>query len=113
MGLFKRQMEEDEERGRSSGGDKHVCVEHVEDEALKSLIAEHASATPCSYCGRGGTQLEGRPGIPSILAFACSASTRRKSVVEGVAGYDPTVMATRNDMQRRVSVLTAELDGET
>jgi hypothetical protein len=52
VSLTKRQMEEDEERGWSSGGDKHVCAEHVEDEALVTLIAENASSRPCSYCGR-------------------------------------------------------------
>jgi hypothetical protein len=52
VGLVKRQMEEDDERGWSSGGDKHVCAEHAGDEVLRSLIAEHASATTCSYCGR-------------------------------------------------------------
>jgi hypothetical protein len=55
VSLVKRQMEEDEERGWSSGGDKHVCAEHVEDDALERLIAENASATPCSYCGREGS----------------------------------------------------------
>jgi hypothetical protein len=59
VGLIKRQMEEDEGRGWSSGGDKHVCAEHVEDDALAQLIAESASATPCSYCGReGGAPLD-------------------------------------------------------
>jgi hypothetical protein len=47
-------MEEDEERGWSSGGDKYVCAEHVEDYALELLIEESASPTPCTYCGREG-----------------------------------------------------------
>lgn len=55
MGLIKRQIEEDEERGWSSGGNKHVCAAHVEDAALAKLIAEHASSTRCSYCGREGS----------------------------------------------------------
>lgn len=54
MGFIKRQMEEDDERGWSSGGDKYVCAEHVEDYALERLIEENASPTPCSYCGREG-----------------------------------------------------------
>jgi hypothetical protein len=53
--MIKRQMEEDEEQGWSSGGNKHVCAEHVEDDALARLIAESASPTPCSYCGREGS----------------------------------------------------------
>jgi hypothetical protein len=51
MSLTKRRMEEAEERGWRSGGDKYVCAEHVEDDALERLIAESASATSCSYCG--------------------------------------------------------------
>src|SRR5579863_522995 len=47
-------MEEDEERGWSSGGDKYVCAEHVEDDVLITLIAENTSSTPCSHCGREG-----------------------------------------------------------
>ena len=54
MSLTKRRMEEDEERGWRSGGDKYVCAEHVEDDALVRLIAENTSATECSYCGREG-----------------------------------------------------------
>lgn len=52
MSQTKRQIEGDEERGWSSGGDKYVCAEHVEDDALARLIVENASPTPCSYCGR-------------------------------------------------------------
>ncbi len=59
VSLIKRQMEEDEERGWSSGGDKHVCAVHVNDYALARLIAEHASVTQCTYCGReGGAPLD-------------------------------------------------------
>src|SRR5450759_5559422 len=59
VSLIKRQMDEAEERGWSSGGDKHVSAEHVEDDALAQLITESASAAPCSYCGReGGAPLD-------------------------------------------------------
>lgn len=54
MSLTKRQMEEDEERGWSSGGDKYVCPDHVEDYALERLIEENASPTACTYCGHEG-----------------------------------------------------------
>jgi hypothetical protein len=47
-------MEEDEERGWSSGGNKDVCARHVEDYALERLIEENASTTSCTYCGREG-----------------------------------------------------------
>jgi HEPN/RES N-terminal domain 1 len=52
MGLAKRQMEEDEERGWSSVGEKWCCADHVEDDALGALIADEATSTVCSYCGR-------------------------------------------------------------
>jgi hypothetical protein len=52
VSLTKGQMEEDEERGWSSGGNKYVCAEHVEDDALVTLITENTWPTPCSYCGR-------------------------------------------------------------
>jgi hypothetical protein len=51
VSLIKRQMEEDEERGWSSGSDKYVCADHVEDDALIRLIAENTSSAQCSYCG--------------------------------------------------------------
>lgn len=50
MGMAKRQMEEDEERGWSSVGEKWCCADHVEDEALETLIAAEAISTTCSYC---------------------------------------------------------------
>jgi hypothetical protein len=50
--MAKRQMEDDEERGWSSGGEKWVCPAHVEDEALERLIADSATSTSCSYCDR-------------------------------------------------------------
>jgi hypothetical protein len=56
MGLVKRQLEEDWERGWSSGGDKYVCDIHVEDEALVRLIGATAESTTCSYCDRTGTE---------------------------------------------------------
>lgn len=52
MGLAKRQLEEDWERGWSSGGDKFVCDAHVEDDALAQLIEETAESVTCSYCSR-------------------------------------------------------------
>lgn len=52
MGMAKRQMEEDEERGWSSVGQKWCCADHVEDDALEALIAENATSTECSYCDR-------------------------------------------------------------
>lgn len=52
MGSAKRQMEEDEERGWSSVGEKWCCADHVEDDALEALIANEATSTACSYCGR-------------------------------------------------------------
>jgi HEPN/RES N-terminal domain 1/RES domain len=53
MGMAKRQMEEDEERGWSStGGAKFCCADHVEDYALEALISEEASSKVCTYCGR-------------------------------------------------------------
>jgi hypothetical protein len=51
MGMAKRQMEEDEARGWSSVGEKWCCADHVEDEALKELIAINAISNACSYCG--------------------------------------------------------------
>jgi hypothetical protein len=51
MGFAKRQMEEDEERGWSSVGEKWCCADHVEDDALEALIADEAASTVCSYCG--------------------------------------------------------------
>ena len=52
MSVTKRQLEEDEERGWRSGGDKYACAAHVEDDALERLIEENAASTPCAYCGR-------------------------------------------------------------
>jgi hypothetical protein len=56
VSLIKRRMEAAEERGWRSGGDKHVCAEHVEDDALARLITEGASTMSCSYLttGRSG-----------------------------------------------------------
>jgi HEPN/RES N-terminal domain 1/RES domain len=54
VGLAKRQMEENEERGWSSAGDKYVCAKHVEDYALAELIAENVTSAPCTYCGGEG-----------------------------------------------------------
>jgi hypothetical protein len=51
VSFIKRQMEEDEELGWSGGGDKYVCADHVDDDALARLIAENASSAQCSYCG--------------------------------------------------------------
>jgi hypothetical protein len=47
-------MEEDEERGWSSAGEKYVCAEHVEDYALAKLIAENVTSARCTYCGSEG-----------------------------------------------------------
>jgi hypothetical protein len=59
VSLTKRLMEEADERGWRSGPDRHVCAEHVEDDALARLIIESASTEPCSYCGReGGAPLD-------------------------------------------------------
>lgn len=44
-------MEEDEERGWSSAGEKYVCADHVEDYALAELIAENVADAQCTYCG--------------------------------------------------------------
>jgi hypothetical protein len=52
MGFTKRLMEEAEERGWWSGGEKWVCAAHVEDDALERLIHDNASSTSCSYCER-------------------------------------------------------------
>jgi hypothetical protein len=52
VGFVKRQMEEEEARGWRGGGEKWVCAEHVEDEALVELIAANPSSTSCSYCDR-------------------------------------------------------------
>lgn len=52
VGFVKRQMEEEAARGWRSGGEKWVCAEHVEDEALAELIAANPSSTSCSYCDR-------------------------------------------------------------
>ena len=49
MGMAKRLMEEDEDRGWSStGGGKFCCPDHVEDEALEALIAEMATSNVCT-----------------------------------------------------------------
>jgi RES domain-containing protein len=54
MGLVKRQMEEDWDRGWHSAGDKSVCEAHLGDDALRAIVAADASETRCSYCERSG-----------------------------------------------------------
>lgn len=49
-------MEEAEERGWRSGGDKVVCIDHVEVDELRALILDEATSTTCSYCDRVGDQ---------------------------------------------------------
>jgi len=61
MGLAKRQMEEDEARGWSSGEDKYVCDAHVEDDGLDRLMAEMAESLTCSYCSRVESEPFGAP----------------------------------------------------
>jgi hypothetical protein len=52
MGFAKRQAERDWYRGWTEPDDKYTCDRHVDDEHLKTLIRDGASAKVCDYCGR-------------------------------------------------------------
>ena len=49
-------MEEEWDRGWRSGPAKTVCADHLEDDALVSLVVENASDAACSYCQRSGSE---------------------------------------------------------
>ncbi len=51
MGLAKRQMEEELERGWSSIG-KDICTDCVTNPALKEIVEKNLEANECDYCGR-------------------------------------------------------------
>jgi hypothetical protein len=50
MGIAKRMMEEEEDRGYRTNYGKTVCVNCFEECGLKVFIAEHQTQTQCSYC---------------------------------------------------------------
>ena len=52
MGFLKNWLIEQHERGYYWIGDKYVCDDCVDDEALRRYISDNAEATACSYCGR-------------------------------------------------------------
>jgi hypothetical protein len=49
---MKRKMMEEQERGWSSLGDKYVCADCFNDDALARFVKENASSHECDYCGR-------------------------------------------------------------
>lgn len=51
MGLAKRQMEEEFERGWSSIG-KDICTDCVTNPALKEIVEENLEVEKCDHCGR-------------------------------------------------------------
>jgi hypothetical protein len=54
MGGYKRQLEEEQERGWRSVGGKTVCDRHIEEDELADLVRATATETRCSYCDRSG-----------------------------------------------------------
>lgn len=54
MGLTKRALEEEEARGWRSAGDKHVCLEHIENGAIVAHLKEILDSRRCHYCDRIG-----------------------------------------------------------
>lgn len=58
MGRAKEWMMEQEERGWWSRPDRYVCADCLDDDVLKALIAEHAEADECDYCGSSSSNGE-------------------------------------------------------
>jgi hypothetical protein len=52
MGFMKNRMIEEQERGWRSAGDHFVCDVCIDDDALKALVREEATAVECDFCGR-------------------------------------------------------------
>jgi hypothetical protein len=109
MSMIKRQMEEDEERGWSSVGDKYVCAAHVEDEALKRLIAENAESTSCSYCNREGSEPFAAPIDDLIERIGTSIPEEWRNADDEGVGWDHGYVA--EDVYDTWDLVTEELDG--
>lgn len=69
MGGAKRWMEEQQERGWWSIGEKYACQDCVEDEALVAYVSEHAVTNRCEYCGQESDQPIAAPvdGITEVV----------------------------------------------
>lgn len=70
MGLAKKQMMEQEERGYGSI-DKLVCIDCVGDYALKQFITDNSSRGICHYCSSGGICIEVELLIGKIMDGIC------------------------------------------
>jgi RES domain-containing protein len=75
MGLVKSEWMESQERGWDAP-DKFVCVECVEDEYLKSVIANEAVEKHCDYCNRKSKQAIAAPVAAIIEPIAYTLFSR-------------------------------------
>lgn len=55
MGIAKRMMQEDEDRGYYLSNNQLVCSNCIDEYGIKSFIEENASNSECSYCQENGS----------------------------------------------------------
>lgn len=73
MGLTKRWLEEQEERGWFSVADRWVCQDCINEPALQDLVAASATSCECSYCGQN-----------SLRPFAAELDTVVEAIVRSL-----------------------------
>lgn len=87
MGLVKRELEEYYERGWSAP-DKVVCPDCVEDDFLKELIRQNASARQCDYCGKRTRSVSAAPVVAIMPAVASALGYFYAEPTEAGVPYD-------------------------
>ena len=65
MGSAKRWLEEERERGFTSGNKSLICQRHFQNYAIKEFIESNGRGGKCKYCGDGYSEEES----PLVVSF--------------------------------------------
>jgi len=87
MGLAKRMMMEEQERGYSSVGEKCVCAECFIDDGVRRFVRQNAQNRQCSYCHRESTEPIAAP-VDDVIGFIVGCIEKEYDIPENELPWD-------------------------